>query len=921
MQQVPLLTTKLYIPPIRSELVSRPRLIERVNAGLNNKLTLVSAPAGFGKTTLVCEWVQAMSIAAAPAAIGWLSLDEGDNDPTRFLTYFVAALNHTEPTIGEKELGLLQSPQPPPIEVILISLINEISIISNRIILILDDYHMIEASPIHDALTFLFEHLPAQLHLVITTREDPPIPLSRLRARGQLTELRAADLRFSSEETTEFLDQVMGLDLSSEDIVALENRTEGWIAGLQLAAISMQGRTDVSGFIQSFAGSHHFILDYLIEEVLDRQSDNVQIFLLQTAILDQLTGDLCDAVRFGTSETPGSPCGTDDQRNGQAILEMLERTNLFIVPLDSERRWYRYHHLFANLLRQRLHQTQAKQIPTLRIRASVWYEQHGFIDEAIEYAMRAEHFERAAQLIDSAAEVTWARGEDIKLRRWLDALPLESICTKTQLCIFHAWSLFITGQMEAADRVLKTVERILTPGVTPPNQMHLSESESKKLRGRAATVQAFMSSFQGDLSGIVQHAQLALEYLPQEDLSWRSTAANTLGDAYDFNGEMVAAYQARLDALEASKAAGNIYQVMIANLKLAILHRQRGHLQQVVEICQQQWQLANESGMAQTAVVGWLLAIWGEVLAEFNDVDQALEKTRRGVELIERGGDVAILGWSYLCLARVLFTRGDLTEAEEIVQKMVTIIRENYVPPWITNLVTAWQARIWLAQNKLDAVVGWVRRRGLDSYDDHTYLREVEYIVVARVLLAQGRLDEAARLLQRLIKATEAGGRTSRNIEVLMLQAIAYQTTGDATGAFRVLERALTLAEPGGYVRIFVDEGPPMARLLYDAGTRGIAPDYARRLLAAFPMAEPEPSRPSIAQDAQSGLIEPLSQRELEVLQLIAEGLSNREIASKLYVSLNTVKGHTRHIYGKLGVNNRTQASVRARALGILPSI
>jgi LuxR family maltose regulon positive regulatory protein len=466
MQQYPLLQTKLYIPPIRPELVSRSRLIERLNAGLDRELTVISAPAGFGKTTLVSEWVDHLRSDGAKEdqienRIAWLSLDESDSDPTRFLAYLIAALRTIEPrqqsagNIGKGALSALQSPQPPPAEVVLTTLINEIAAIPDRILLVLDDCHLIEAQPIYDALTFLLEHLPPQMHLVIATREDPHLSLARLRARGQLTELRATDLRFTSSEAAEFLNQVMGLDLSMEDIAALETRTEGWIAGLQLAAISMQGRKDASSLIKSFTGSHRFVLDYLIEEVLEQQSESIQSFLLQTAVLNRLTGPLCDAVRFGGAR---SPTGQD---NGQATLEMLDHANLFMVPLDEERRWYRYHHLFADLLRQRLNQTQPEQLPILHRRASEWYEQNGFADEAIEHALRAEDFERAAYLIEEQADAVWGRGEHTKLRRWLAGLPVELIFSKPHLCVLHAWELFTSGQQDAAEGSLQAAEKAL----------------------------------------------------------------------------------------------------------------------------------------------------------------------------------------------------------------------------------------------------------------------------------------------------------------------------------------------------------------------------------------------------------------------------------------------------------------------------
>ncbi|UCC75826.1 MAG: tetratricopeptide repeat protein [Anaerolineales bacterium] len=941
MQQHPLLQTKLYMPPVRPELVSRPRLIERLNAGLDRKLTLISAPAGFGKTTLVSEWVQAMSGATPPIAVAWLSLDEGDDDPTRFLAYLVAALRTTEANIGKGVLSALQSPQPPPVEAVLISLINEIAAVHSRIILVLDDHHTIESSAVDDALAFLLERLPPRMHLVIASREDPPLPLARLRARGQLTEVRASDLRFTSSEAAEFLNQAMGLNLSAEDIAALEKRTEGWIAGLQLAALSMQGREDASRLIHSFTGSHRYVLDYLVEEVLEHQSENVQTFLLRTAILDRLTGPLCDTVRFGETEIAGrlaraaTPSGDaqragtgetrSDRGNGQAILETLERANLFIVPLDEERRWYRYHHLFADLLRRRLCQRQPDLVPKLHHRASLWYERNRFVDDAVEHALRGLDFERAADLIEGAAEELWLRDQHGKLGRWLDRLPAEFLLVRPGLCIFHAGYLFASGEHDAAESSLQAAEQTLdTRGdsamVCPRSEQERPiVSDGQKLLGRIAATRAFMASYRSDALGVIPHARKALAHLPEKDITWRGAAAVALGDAYIYEGRYVEAHRTYLDALEALKATGNTYLVMNASMKLALNLRSQGRLQQAIEVCQQQLKLAGEKSLLQTEMVGWLLAIWGEILAELDDLEGALKQASEGVERAEGGSDVAMLTWSYMCLTRVLFSRDDLAGAEKIVTETERIARESIVPAWVANMMAIWRARIWLAQGKLDATLEWVQKRELHPDAHLTYVGALLYIALARILVAREQYDDAIGLLERLLEPAETGGHVSRAIEILNLQAVAFHAQGDTTQAMSRLERALAIAEPGGFIRTFADEGPPMARVLYEALSREIAPDYVRRLLAAFPSAEPEKPEPTRSQVSEAEFIEPLSERELEVLELIAQGLTNREIGTRLFLSLNTVKAHTRNIYGKLGVHSRTQATARSQALGILP--
>jgi LuxR family transcriptional regulator, maltose regulon positive regulatory protein len=915
-----LLETKLFIPTTRPKRVYRSHLIEKLNEGLHRKLTFISAPAGFGKTTLVTDWLlEKKNDAISPIGIAWFSIEASDNDPIRFLTYLSAALNRVtgiETPLGEGVLSMLQSPQPLPIESILKLLINEISSISEKIILVLDDYHLIETPPIHKALTFLFNNQPQNLHIVITTRKDPFLPLSRLRAKDQLTELRAADLRFASSEAIAFLNRVMDLSLSEEDATALEIRTEGWITGLQLAAISLQGQEDTSKLIQLFSGSNRLVLDYLIEEVLNHQPKTIQTFLLKTSILNRFTGSLCDALT--------------GQENGHETLEMLERENLFIIPLDDERNWYRYHHLFADLLRKRLGQRYPKEVTDLQVRAGEWHEENGLDEEAIGYAFGAADSKRAARLIEKNIDALWLLGQHGKLRSWLIQLPDEYVSSKPNLYIFRALYYATSGQQEAAEIDLQSVEKVIESVAEPLSSQNeavtLSDPDKKRLRGSLYAVKAFMVVYsQKNVPDIIMYSRKALENLSEQDLAMRTIAAIALGDTYASQGDMNAAHQAQLNALDIITSTGNVYFLIVANLKLAVILRQQGKLKRTAEICSNQMDMARRNRLSRAGIVGWLLSIWGEVLAEMNDMDQALILVKKGLGLRAHNGDVAMDCWCHLCQIRVMYSRGDLDGIEESIQSMAQNGRESSFPPWYTAHLLAWQTRIWLAQDNIEVATHWAQKRelvtdgGLKLPRDLDYSSLFEYVAFSRVLLAQGQVDDVSGLLPVLLDAAEIKGQTSRAIEVVLLQALAFQAKGEIDKAIILLEKAISIAKPKGFFRIFVDEGPQMARLLLEALTRDISRDYVRKLLAAFPSEAPKQTPALKQQDADSEWVEPLSDREIEVLQLIGEGLSNKEIANRLFLAQSTVKVHTRNIYNKLGIHNRINAVTKAKALGILP--
>jgi LuxR family maltose regulon positive regulatory protein len=934
----PLLTTKLYIPPARPNLVPRPRLIERLDEGLRqgHQLTLISAPAGFGKTTLLSEWIHYKGEGIPPLPVAWVSLDESDNDLTRYMTYFVAALQTVETDIGQGALSAFQAPQPPPIESVLTGLINEIAALQEQFVLVLDDYHVIKAESIHDALTFLLDHLPPQMHLVIATRVDPPLPIARLRGRGQLTELRITDLRFTLNEVAEFLNRVTGLELSEDEVAALASRTEGWIAGLQMAAVSMQGREDITSFIRAFTGSSRYVLDYLVEEVLQHQPDSIQIFLLQTAILDRLTGPLCDAVT-----------GQDE---GQSTLDSLERANLFIVPLDDERRWYRYHHLFAELLRQRLHQKYPHLVATLHRQASEWYEQNGRMGEAIDHALSAEDFERAAHLIEQAVEPTLMRSEFATFLSWVEALPNDVMRARPLLCVYHAGMLLLSGHpLEDVETRMQEVVEADTAG---------------SVSGELAVFRALIATYQGEAHQSTELAQRALELLPEDRLFLRSLVAGFLGLNYFYNGDVVAATRALDEAARISQQAGNLMNAVLALCHLAELSMIQGQLYEAQAFYDRALKLAVDRQGRPRPIAGMALIGLGMLLREWNDLEAATRRLMEGIKLTRKWGKAGTIQ-GYIALARIRQAQGDVGGAREAIQTAKQHAMQFDAMEMDDVLVAMQEAQLWVMQGNIEAAVRWAKEsrvvlsarpepfgltqdqsrnevEGLDRDADSDELGEVsgassglvralEHMTLARVYIAQGRPDTALKVLKPLLQAAETAGWTGFVIEILALQAMALQGQGNTLQALTALERALSLAESEGYIRLFVDEGESMAELLRQAADQGIAVDYVGKLLTALEetkderrVAEPPPSSPvpstssGQALSPSSALIEPLSERELEVLRLIAAGLSNREIAEKLFVAVSTVKTHINNIYRKLDVSKRTQAMARARELNLL---
>jgi LuxR family transcriptional regulator, maltose regulon positive regulatory protein len=873
----PLLETKLRVPGHRV-LVARPRLIERLDRGAESALTLVSAPAGFGKTTLLAEWLAG----GRPAA--WLSLDPRDNDPAVFWPYVVAALRSVAPGIGA-------GPLDQPMEAVLAALLNALDALPADVLLVLDDYHLIEAREIHDGMAFLLDHRPPQLHLVLAGRADPALPLARLRGRGELVELRATDLRFRPEEAAAYLNEVMGLDLTAEDVAALEARTEGWIAALQLAALSMQGRADSAGFIAGFAGDDRYIVDYLIEEVLQRQPDEVRGFLLRTSVLSRLTGPLCDAVT--------------GQDGGHAMLAALDRGNLFLVPLDDRRRWYRYHHLFGDVLRARLLDEQPGLMPELHRRAAEWYEDNGDRYEAIRHVVAGGDLDRAADLIELALPAAGRSRQEATFRRWLDELPDALIRVRPVLCDGYAGSRLVRGEVEGVEERLRDAERWLaatTTAARPPGMVVADEAQFRALPAGVAVHRAGQARILGDVDGTMAHARRALELADADDHLGRGGAATLLGLASWTRGDLNAAHRYYGDGMAALEKAGHVSDLIGTAIALADIRIAQGLLRDAQAIYERGLRQATAWPGPPLRGAADMHVGLSQLLRERNDLDGATRHLTLSDELGEYAGLPQNRYRRRVAMARIRQAEGDLDAAVELLDEAERLYVGDYSPE--VRPVPALRAQLWVAQGATAAARAWARDQGLSTQDEPDYLREFEHCTLARILLAEDAADAAIGLLDRLLRAAEAGDRAGSVLEILVLQALAHQARGDLPAAQTVLGRALTLAEPEGYLRLFADEGPPMATLIRKRGT---ARGYVRRLLA-----EVSPAA------ARQGLIEPLSDRELDVLRLLATDLDGPDIARRLVVSLNTVRTHTSHIYTKLGVTNRRAAVRRAAELRLL---
>lgn len=869
-----LLHTKLGVPSLRSVTVVRKRLLQYLNECLfrgdefSRKLTLVSAPAGYGKTTLVCEWLRGLN-----QPIAWLSLDESDNDPTRFVAYLIAAIQTVQPNFGKSVQAMVQSPQGPPTEVILTILLNELETLPGLLVLVLDDYHTINNLSIHQQISFLLEHLPARVHLVLITREDPLIPVSRLRARSQVIEIRQDDLRLTVDEITDFMCRVMQLDLTHDDVLALERRTEGWIAGLQLVALSMHGRGDKSSFILALSGSSRYILDYLIEEVFNRQSVEVRDFLLKTAILDRLCGPLCDVV-VGRS-------------GSQEILENLEQANMFIVPLDQSRTWYRYHRLFSELLRhqQRLAEPPMKEV-AYHQRASQWFEAEGFAEDAIQHSLEARDWTKVAQLIGQVNERMFKQGEIITLIGWLEKLPKPLILSQPDLCMVYAWALLLVGKYDLAMPVLEHAEQLAQPGSI--------------FLGQVATAQAYLARSVGDNPGVIETSRLALALLPETDSTHKSNLLMNLGMVYWHEGHLEEAEPALAEAQEKAFRSGNLYAQLTSEIFLARTQASRGAILEAAL----KYPSIIERG-AQVPVAALAYFDLGSIHYEWNDQEKGEHYLQQGLDLSRRTRNVEFQIAGLILQVYLLLAQQDWSGASKVMDQACAMAGDFSLQT--KSRCAACQAQIAITMGDLKSAAYWLKQNEM-NLDSHPFYR-FSGLIQPRLLIAQGMLEMAAEQLRNKYEIAAQAGWGYALIAIRILQAI---STSTKESAHEFMSEALQLAEPGGYIRTFVDAGIRIIPLLQDAVQDGVTPAYIGRIMSAMG------SKIRTAHMDATDLVERLSEREVEVLRLVSAGLSNREIAGRLFISPGTAKTHIHNLCGKLGVRNRTEAASRAKELGFV---
>jgi len=953
----PILATKIYVPPQRDEFVSRPHLVERLDAGLFRKLTLISAPAGFGKTSLLSEWIASSRSIGSSQSIkfAWFSLDEHDNDLIRFWTYLIAALQTIEPDFGKAELAAFQSSQSPPVEVILSGLINEIDGTIQRIALIIDDYHLIDTQSIHQSVGYLLDNLPPQMHLVIATRSDPPIPLSRMRGQRFLTELRPDDLRFDMEEADRFLNGVMDLELSLDDVAALCQRTEGWIVGLQLAGLSMQSCSDRHTFVMGFTGDDRYIADFLVEEVLQRHPQVVQDFLVQTSILDRFNAELCEAVlRMGSTESkceidlPGQHSHRDASASvdspasfsssfmhsppanyllSQEIIEYMDRSNLFLIPLDDHREWYRYHHLFAELLRARLRHRKSEELKLLHHRASCWYEEHDLPHEAIRHSLAANEIPRTAALIEKNAVKLMGHGEVGTLTGWLEMLPSDLVQSRPWLSVYKAWIMLSAGRLDAIEPILQQAESSLQNSMSseayciqPEETIPKSQSadfrevelwEIMRVKGHIATIRACQGALSGDQPRTLRFSRRALKYLYEPDEMARGLAYLVLGLALRWDGDLVGAVHAFSSAETVGRKSGDSYVSIFATCYKGYVLTLMGRLHKALKTIRGALEFAEKSSRKS----GWKPPISGlahtflcAVFIEWNDLEAALASAKNGLELSQKMGHAYAIMDGYFFVISALIELGEYSSAKREIQNARNFA--GLVSPWASIDVLLLECKLHLAQGDIDEAERLVSKLELKPDNQYESMRFNQYLLLARILVAKRKTHEALQVLARLLDLVESSGADGRVIEVLALQAIAFSQNGDQNPAIDTLARAISMAEPEGYVRSFLNEGTPMEDLLRTAADRGITVEYVGKLLADFEVERSE-SRQKEKMSPSLQMIEPLSEREIEVLCLLDTNMTSVEIAAQLHLAPSTIQTHCKNIYRKRHLNTASAREIR----------